>query len=496
MMHQFNHATGSRKLFLLVLDSTPITFLKENASALPNIGTLLRSAIQLETKSPADFFSAAPWPTFASGRMPGDLGHYHPLQWDASRMRFIPIKDDALSFEPFWDALGRGGEKIVVFDGNALPIAPDAQGLQIVNWNAQCNFAARSNRPDVLRHVQRTFGHKPIGDEIAVWKSRRTLAKVRDRLIKSARLKTDAILWAMREFDWTCFITAYYEGHRAGHCLWPIWEDYSSDPPEDAMLDVFREIDFQLGRILSALDLSQTTFILLSMHGMTPDRAQDHFLPEVIARINRLYCARQNLPLPPTGVGGIARYLRQTVPPAVQMRVRELVGQRAQDWLVDREWRGGKNWKATPALPVPGSGDVGFVRLNILGRERDGFLQGGDAVSAYTEFLRKQLLALRVKETGEHLIENFSFSRDEFPGRCAHVLPDVLLTWRPDRPATEIYSPELGTIKAVLKTGRGGSHTGDSFALIAGATGSFGELTPLSHVRDYKTFVDQFFGHA
>ncbi len=94
-------------------------------------------------------------------------------------------------------------------------------------------------------------------------------------------MRTEAILWLMKSFDWRCFITAYYEGHRAGHNLWPIWEEFSSDPPEGAMLDVYREIDTQIGRLLDALDLKETGFVLFSMHGMTPGFSQDHFLPKL-----------------------------------------------------------------------------------------------------------------------------------------------------------------------------------------------------------------------
>ena len=64
----------------------------------------------------------------------------------------------------------------------------------------------------------------------------------------------------------------------------------------------------------------------------------------------------------------------------------------------------------------------------------------------------------------------------------------------PTAPATEIWSEDLGTLKATLKTGRGGSHTGDSFALFAGAIGD--GLPPLSHIRDYKQFVEGFFARA
>ena len=96
------------------------------------------------------------------------------------------------------------------------------------------------------------------------------------------------------------------------------------------MLDVYREIDFQIGRLLAALDLSETTFILFSMHGMTAGRAQDHFLPDVMERINQLYLKRLVRTRPPPSNGGLARLLRQTVPASVQLKIRQMVGPTVQ----------------------------------------------------------------------------------------------------------------------------------------------------------------------
>jgi predicted AlkP superfamily phosphohydrolase/phosphomutase len=488
---------GSRKVFLLALDATPISFLQENAAAIPNISFLLRHGRYIKTGSPANLFSAGAWQTFASGLMPGEQGHYFPLQWAPSTMNFIPIKQNVLVFEPFWDDLAHSGVKTIVFDAMTVPLNDDAPGIQVINWNTQCNFAPSSNRQGILKDIQRHFGKKPIGDEIPVKKSRRTLAKMRDRLIKSAKLKTDALLWLMQGFEWQCFITAYFEGHRAGHNLWPIWDDFSSDPPEEAMLDVYRELDAQIGRVLHALDLSKTGLILFSMHGMAPGYAQDHFLPTVMERINRLYLIKRGHEVTCRRGGGLARALRQTVPASVQRHVRELVGQTVQDWLVDREWRGGKDWKATPGFPVPGGGDVGFIRLNIQGREREGFLPAKEHATAdYLEFLCRNLSKLRIKGTNTPLVDEIVMSGVEFPGRLSHLLPDVLVKWHADSPANEIWSDELGTIKATLKTGRGGNHTGDSFAVLAGAMAEADGLPPLSHIRDYKQFLRHYFAQA
>jgi hypothetical protein len=187
--------------------------------------------------------------------------------------------------------------------------------------------------------------------------------------------------------------------------------------------------------------------------------------------------------------------LRQTVPPTIQLGIRKLVGRKVQDWLIDREWRGENDWASTPAFPVPGGGDTGFIRLNIKGRERDGFSPSEEERSGYVDFLCDNLRALRVKDTGEPLVSEIFFAKDEFPGPRSFLLPDLILLWKPERPAKEIWSERFGSIKAELKTGRGGIHTGDGFAILAGALDRLdNQVPPLRDVRDYKGFVTALLG--
>ena len=483
------------KVFLLGLDATSLGYLQENIAALPNFGRLLHSGRVVKPASAATLLNASLWQTFASGLPAGELGHYFPLQWDPSAMRFRPMKDDErLNFKPFWNELAERGVDTIVFDITSVPVGPDDPGIQVIDWNGQCNVPARTNREDILRQLKRRFGTRPIKDEIPVKKSRRMLGHFRDDMINSVRVKTEAILWLMREHDWQFFVTSYFEGHRAGHNLWPIWDDFASDPPEEALLDVYREIDTQIGRLQEALDLSKTALVIFSMHGMSAGYAQDHFLPAVMDRINEAYLQKTGQATKRHKKPHIARILRQTVPPSLQFGIRKLVGQKVQDWLIDREWRGGKDWKSTPAFPVPGGGDTGFIRLNIKGRERDGFLSP-DERARYVEFLGLNLRALRVKETDEPLVGDIAFSDEEFPGPRGYLLPDVILLWKPERPAKEIWSEELGSIKAELKTGRGGIHTGDGFAIMAGALDRLdNQVPPLTDIRDYKNLVTALLG--
>ena len=50
-------------------------------------------------------------------------------------------------------------------------------------------------------------------------------------------------------------------------------------------------------------------------------------------------------------------------------------------------------------------------------------------------------------------------TRDLFPGRRSHLLPDLILKWRPHAPVEYVVSDEIGEIHELLRTGRGGNHT-------------------------------------
>jgi predicted AlkP superfamily phosphohydrolase/phosphomutase len=175
----------------------------------------------------------------------------------------------------------------------------------------------------------------------------------------------------------------------------------------------------------------------------------------------------------------------------VQYAANRLLGERAQDWVVNREFTGGLDWPLTPSFALS-SGGEGLVRLNVSGREREGIL-GPDrnAIARYVEWLRERILEIRVTETGEPLVGQFLLLHELYPGSRSHLLPDIALQWAPARPATEISSDHVGTIRNRLKTGRGGNHTGESFALLAGTPDCRALAGGLRNITDYRTLATQ-----
>ncbi len=357
--------------------------MREHLDDLPVLASLLARGSVQNLESTATYFSASVWPTFSSGRQPGDHGQYFPFQWSAEDHSYRRIGDarwsEELDCEPFWHRIANAGICTIAFDVAHTLHDERAPCLQITNWSYQSLGAAGASDAKVLKEIRRRFGRRPIGHEVPVPKTARQCAAIRDRLVKAARAKADATIYLMNS-PWRLFVTGWYEAHRAGHNLWPVDGEFASDASPDAMLVVYKEIDRQLGRVLSMLESEEpaTSVLLFSLHGMEANRAQDHFLTEILSRLNSIYLGRQrDRSKKPVFLNSMA-LLRHVVPPTVQYRAASILGDHVRNWVVRRALTGGRDWTATPSFPVL-SGGEGYIRLNLKGRESVGFFEPGSS---------------------------------------------------------------------------------------------------------------------
>jgi predicted AlkP superfamily phosphohydrolase/phosphomutase len=480
---------------MLELDSLSLSFIQQHVDQLPVFGRLLDAGDAVQTGTTADIASASVWPTFASGELPGVHGHYFPFQWHAGEMRFYrdyaPDWRGALDYEPFWYELARRGVACMVLDAVQSSPNPNPPCLEINDWSAQSSGHAVATDRQLLAELQRRFGRRPIGMEVTVTKSRRLAQSLQRRAIASLQRKADAIIWLGQQRPWRFYLASIQDAHRAGHNLWPVAGEFASDAPPDALLDVYRALDERLGRILQAFDDGATCITLFTLNGMGPNRVQNHFLAQILHRLNRLYltgtCERAISDRRP----GLMAQLRDRLPAGLQYTANHLLGERVQDWVVNREMTDGLDWPRTPSFAVS-SGGEGLIRLNISGREHEGMLGPDDgAIARYVEWLRERLLAIRVTASGEPLVDEFVLVHEHYPGLRKALLPDIALKWAPARPATEICSDDIGTIRSRLKTGRGGNHTGESFALLTGTRHSRAQADGLRNITDYRTLATQ-----
>ena len=185
-------------------------------------------------------------------------------------------------------------------------------------------------------------------------------------------------------------------------------------------------------------------------------------------------------------------FLRHVLPPGLQYRAANILGERVQDWVVNREFVGGRTWSETPSFPLP-SGGEGLVRLNIKGRETPGFFETGSAeLSHYVDWLKARLSAIEVAGTGEPLIRRIVAVDEELPGPRRHFLPDLILEWAPEAPVHRIRSPDIGEIEVSLATGRGGNHNASAFVIAKGGEAFLKAVEPVQDVADLGGVAEAF----
>ena len=79
-MSQIGSDASDRRLLMLGLDAASLTFIRDNLSRLPVLASVLETGSLRELETPAVHLSASVWPTFSTGKPPGDHGQYFPFQ--------------------------------------------------------------------------------------------------------------------------------------------------------------------------------------------------------------------------------------------------------------------------------------------------------------------------------------------------------------------------------------------------------------------------------
>src|SRR6185369_838957 len=179
------------------------------------------------------------------------------------------------------------------------------------------------------------------------------------------------------------------------------------------------------------------------------------FLPRVMDLVNAGFldggvAQARDAHDPPTARPGLVRWLRERVPARVQNAVAQAVPVAVRDAVVSRQITGGRDWTRTPGLALLADLN-GYLRCNVRGREAEGMLTDAEA-DAYRSWLRACLESLRIADggrgaaDGRPLVGDVLAGATAFPGARSALLPDAVVCWTGDPPATRVTSPILGDV--------------------------------------------------
>ena len=481
-----------------------------------------------------DYYKAeTPWTTFLTGCMPQKTGYWSGAVMDEHSYTVREIEAYEYSeFPPFY-ALGDKFD-IAAFDIPQTTLREDANGPQVLAWGAHSPQTPSHSYPEsLLDDVQKQYGEHPgLHNDHGPWWSEEYLKALHQNLVTGIRRRADICVDWLNEKPRDLFFTIFGEPHSAGHDFWhlsrpdhPLYERVRGMFDEDPMLDVFREVDTAVGRILDAAP-ENSYKIVFSVHGSgnnVTDVASMALLPEFLYRWS--FPGKQAIgpgeigdrlpePLDPArdhewqhemseyryDPNPLSRLLKSFVPHRYHRAItRRLGGETAPDLYTidemeaageDLSWQPAhwykKVWPQMKAFALPTFSE-GYIRVNLAGREPNGIVQPEDYLAVCDE-LEEALMTMTNPRTGKPIVKKVVRIResadDDTPGLAQ---ADLVVVWNED-PADVVEHPAVGRI-GPLPFRRTGSHRGRGFWAASGHGIDPGTDFPEAHCVDLTATI-------
>jgi predicted AlkP superfamily phosphohydrolase/phosphomutase len=438
---------------------------------LPGFAGLRARGIWIPLGTPALEWEGATYFTLYSGTDVHEHGIYFPFLWSAADQRVRP-QDDYPIPAAVWERLARCGKRSLVIDPYEGRPAKSMAGKALSGWQFKHKVTLRRwSIPEGLnRELERRFGGPSLVEEVYGRPSVPYLIRMRERLLAAPKRAADlaAALLAEERFDlvWITLSSSHIAGH---WFLDPArlpqnYSDAGMKVKVDGTLgDAYAAVDQALARILPCLPPG-TDLLVISPSSMGPTASRTHLLPGMLQAV----LSDQGVDRFAKNTGGDFLWrLRAALPSDLRASVaRILPGQWAMRLTAGLEMRG-VDWTKTRAFMVP-SGDCGYLRLNLSGRERDGIVDPKDA-DQVMDRIASGLLSFRDPD-GRPAVKQVQVVSQSFEERAlSNPLPDLIVHWS-EHLAPQlagVSSPQFGDVpSAGWGSGRTGEHRDEGWALM------------------------------
>lgn len=461
---------------------------------LPAFAKLRSRGHWLSLQTPALRWEGATYFTLYSGRDVNEHGIYFPFLWSAADQRVRP-QDDYPIPAAVWERLAKNGKKSLVIDPYEGKAPNLMEGKALCGWQFKHKVTLRQwSVPRGLdRELERRFGGPSLVEEVFGRPSLPYLTRMRDRLLAAPRRAADvaAALLAEEQFDlvWITMSSCHIAGH---WFLDPsrLPQDYP-DPRVKAQIDAtlsdaYVAVDQALGRILTSLP-PETDLMVISPSSMGPSASRTHLLPGMLQAVVSDESAGKSSTKP---TGNFLWRLRAAIPPDLRGWVARVLPDPWTMQLTARLEMRGVDWTKTRAFMVP-SGDCGYLRLNLAGRERDGIVDPKDATQIMDR-IASGLLTFQDPDGGQ-AVKNVEYvSRSFKETTMADPFPDLIVHWTDRLPPhlAGVFSPRFGEVPpAGWGSGRTGEHRDEAWALVVPGPSEMKTPVKPPHVMDIAPTV-------
>jgi predicted AlkP superfamily phosphohydrolase/phosphomutase len=173
--------------------------------------------------------------------------------------------------------------------------------------------------------------------------------------------------------------------------------------------------------------------------------------------------------------------MRRILPESLRVAMSRPLPRATRERLLGNQFRNVTDWSRTRAFTIPTFG-MGFIRINLKGREPLGIVELGAACEALLSEITSELYQIIDVRSGEPAVKHVWRTRDLYGDEAHGGLPDLFVQWKPApyfmervvHPRGELRQPEPEFF-------RSSEHSQNGFVAFAGpAIAARGRLDDVS----------------
>jgi len=452
-------------LAVLVIDCGEDALMTKLADAgrMPALAAVRDLGLTVPLRSDAHILDGGVFQTLLTGVDPGEHGIYKYRQlvpgtyeYRRSLARLSPVPQ-------VWTVLSERGRECCVFDMPKLFRVNGFRGQLMGPWGAYSPAARPDSIPRGLRRmILRRFGAHPQPKQEPLPVPPARYEAILDRLVACASLRAEICICMMKRAPCEFFMTAFSESHVACRQFWhlhdpshPMFDAASAARCGDAMERVYAAIDAAVGRIVQEMP-HDARIVLMTQQGVANNLSGSHLLPAWLAQRE----GKDGASVARKASGRVGA----TLSSRVRSRLSRVLPEAAANVRLRRKYP-----PAGDVFMLPGSEFMALLRVNLEGREPAGTVPQAQYRDTL-EVLRDDLLGLVNATAGTPAVAETLFLHDLYRGRCANILPDVVVRWANDAPIQRLDCPRYGEISQGIRfmDVTHSCHTGHGMAVIAG----------------------------
>jgi predicted AlkP superfamily phosphohydrolase/phosphomutase len=402
---------------------------------LPTFKRLLEEGSWGELKSTLPPLTGPAWSSFMTGKNPGKHGVFDFMVRNPAGYDWITINATYRKARSFWSFLEEEGRRAVIFNVPVTYPPEQMKGAMISGFLTPPGAKDFIFPPELGQKLEKEVGafrpHYP-GEIYGLGREEKFVQEI----LRMTEGTIRTIRFLMKNEPWDIFVGVIQSPDLLQHCLWKFEDPKHPEYTENrrvagAFLRNYQLIDRYLGEVLEGLD-GRTLLFIMSDHGFNCMEKQffvnNWLLKEgflVLKKNTRTFIkeALFKAGIVPMKMHKISASLGIDLSKRLAEN-REKLFSGLNQWVLSFE---DVDWKTTRAY---GMGNMGFININLKGREPEGMVEPGREYDAVIQEISERLSLLKDPQTGAPLVSRVYTNKEICWGPWASEGPDLFLVMK------------------------------------------------------------------